>query len=179
MRLLPPALAVSLILSVPALAQRNNHQVSSHAVGGGYVPRHGPPASHGAPREAAPQEAPQRENAPREAPPRASYRDQEGHPEAPHVHPNGLWIGHDYGREDARFHLDHPWEHGHFLGASATDTDGISPGAIPGASGPGASTSASPLLTSDIAATGIGRGMTSRSTTILITTDGISPTTSD
>jgi len=23
-------------------------------------------------------------------------------------------VGHDTGKADARFHLDHPWEHGHF-----------------------------------------------------------------
>ena len=26
------------------------------------------------------------------------------------------WVGHDSGHDDARFHLDHPWEHGHFTG---------------------------------------------------------------
>jgi hypothetical protein len=25
-------------------------------------------------------------------------------------------VGHDFGRGDARFHLEHPWEHGHFSG---------------------------------------------------------------
>jgi hypothetical protein len=38
-----------------------------------------------------------------------------GHPEVPHVDGN-QWVGHDTGRQDARFHLDHPWEHGHFAG---------------------------------------------------------------
>jgi hypothetical protein len=33
------------------------------------------------------------------------------------VHPDGdRWIGHDTGRNDPHYHLDHPWEHGHFPG---------------------------------------------------------------
>jgi hypothetical protein len=32
------------------------------------------------------------------------------------VHSNDQWIGHDTGRADVRFHLDHPWEHGRFTG---------------------------------------------------------------
>jgi hypothetical protein len=45
-----------------------------------------------------------------------NFRDFEGHPNAPHVHPNGNWVGHDAGRNDARYHLDRPWEHGRFRG---------------------------------------------------------------
>jgi hypothetical protein len=39
-----------------------------------------------------------------------------GHPNIPHVDHDGRWYGHDGGRNDARFHLDHPYEHGHFHG---------------------------------------------------------------
>ena len=27
---------------------------------------------------------------------------------------NDRWIGHDTGHNDPNYHLDHPWEHGHF-----------------------------------------------------------------
>jgi len=48
---------------------------------------------------------------------RQSFRDQQGHPEAPHVHANGdQWVGHDGGRNDSRYHQDHVWEHGRFGG---------------------------------------------------------------
>ena len=52
-----------------------------------------------------------------EAHPEAPHlSDRPGHPEAPHVDERNRWVGHETGREDARFHLDHPWEHGHFTG---------------------------------------------------------------
>ncbi len=43
--------------------------------------------------------------------------DAKGHPELPHVHAkNDQWVGHSSGPNDAHFHMDHPWAHGHFTG---------------------------------------------------------------
>jgi hypothetical protein len=54
-------------------------------------------------------------NAPEHPPAQQHFSDRQGHPEAPHVDGN-KWVGHDTGKNDARFHVDHPWEHGHFSG---------------------------------------------------------------
>jgi len=70
-------------------------------VGGGYIPRGGPGRSR---------------NFGHSSPAIGDFADHDGHPHQPHVHWNGQWIGHDFGRHDGRFRLDHPWEHGHFPG---------------------------------------------------------------
>ncbi len=44
------------------------------------------------------------------------FADQRGHPDMPHVHPDGRWIGHEYAGGDPRFHLDRPWAYGRFTG---------------------------------------------------------------
>jgi hypothetical protein len=96
--------SVASIALIPAFSQRGEeHRGGGGApqVGHGFVPQRGPEPSR-APAPAA-----------RPAP---GHPDQPGHPEAPHVDPNGHWVGHDTGKNDAHFHLDHPWEHGHFTG---------------------------------------------------------------
>jgi hypothetical protein len=34
----------------------------------------------------------------------------------PHVERDGRWVGHETGRNDPHYHLDHPWDHGRFTG---------------------------------------------------------------
>jgi hypothetical protein len=95
-------LAVSLLFSAAAWAQKG--EKGGHAeVGGGErnIPKHGPAPVKGTPHAAAAGR---------------KFNDKAGHPEAPHVHANGKWVGHETGRADANYHLDHPWEHGHFTG---------------------------------------------------------------
>ena len=66
----------------------------AHGFGGGHIPSHGPsPAGVG-----------------RHQP------DVAGHTNIPHVHNDNHWIGHDSGRNDSHYHLDHPFEHGRFTG---------------------------------------------------------------
>lgn len=76
-------------------------------VGGGYIPKRGP---------ARVQAPPSSRTDNREPAENRKFNDRSGHPEAPHVHTDGKWIGHDTGRDDAHYHLDHPWEHGRFPG---------------------------------------------------------------
>jgi hypothetical protein len=100
MKILIGLCAVSLTLALPVLAQEK-HGGGKPEVGGGYIPKRGPApvkAGHAAP----PVDHP--------------TADKTGHPEAPHVHTNGQWVGHDSGKDDAHYHLDHPWAHGHFTG---------------------------------------------------------------
>lgn len=82
-------------------------------VGNGHIPARGPAPA----REPARAPAPAAKAAPAPQAQR-SFRDQPSHPEAPHVHAeNDSWVGHESGRNDPHYHLDHPWQHGHFPGA--------------------------------------------------------------
>ena len=89
-------LVVLLVVSQPAFAQRGGGGGSrgGGGFGGGHIPAHGPSAAMEGRR----------------------VPDMAGHPNIPHVDHNDRWIGHDSGRSDAHYHLDHPFEHGRFTG---------------------------------------------------------------
>jgi len=97
MRLAQIALIASLVVSVPALAQRPERPQAA--------PERGPAEFHGTPH--APEE-------------HRNFQDKPGHPNAPHVD-GKKWVGHDTGKDDAHYHLDHPWEHGRFTGGFGRD----------------------------------------------------------
>jgi hypothetical protein len=104
-------LAVVLACAVPAYPQRvgggghpggRGADGGTHGVGGGHIPEHGPgPQSEGRGTMSD----------------HGGFRDAPGHPNAPHVHSgDDRWIGHDSGRRDSHYHLDHPFPHGRFEG---------------------------------------------------------------
>jgi hypothetical protein len=117
------SVSLAIPLAIPSVAQEKNRGGGGEhgRVGGGYVPPHGPPP---AARQAPQQRAPEQRQAPAQRAPeqrtqqpvaqQRNFRDAEGHPNVPHVHTNGEWVGHDQGRNDARYHVDRPFEHGRF-----------------------------------------------------------------
>jgi hypothetical protein len=121
--------AISMVLCIPLIAQQRGGDVAQRGgaapaqraaappqrkvnqpVGGGHIPTHGPTPSHTIAKPApAPQGGKPATN--------ARVADQPGHPVAPHVDAaTDRWVGHDGGKNNPTYHLDHPWEHGHFPG---------------------------------------------------------------
>jgi len=138
----------------------SGHERGGHEFGGGVVPRYASVAFHGAPIAH-----------------EHGFVDRTGHPNAPHVHTDGNWFGHDWGRSDGRFQLDHPFEHGrlperldfgHVYHLGGGDMRRFSLGGFSLAS-PDGSTATS--------ATGCAAAIRSSSTTIRIMQAGISATT--
>ena len=113
--------ALALSIACPlALAQQHRP-----AVGGGFIPQHGPAPSNGV----------------RPAPVPGHWNDAPGHPNAPHVHADGTWVGHT-GPNDPHYHLDQPWAHGHFSAGFGPSHVWRLQGGGPGRLGSTASTSA-------------------------------------
>ncbi len=93
----------------------DQHGATSHGeVGGGHVPARGPERRGGEPSAAI--QHTENRGTPPGGQQHENFRDQPGHPNAPHVDArNDQWVGHA-AANDPRFHLDHPWAHGHFGG---------------------------------------------------------------
>ena len=102
------AFAALLVFAVPVVAQQ---KTASHQA----PPKHGPSPSHGTP--ATPSPKPDNSNqSPATPEPKPDNAGQLGHPNnAPHVE-GKKWVGHDTGPNDPNYHLDQPWQHGHFTG---------------------------------------------------------------
>src|SRR5690349_10712588 len=142
---LPFLLLAFVAIAAPQRRQAQPPQ-QQRPVGGGFIPPHGPPPTprvmpapsvtqqprtQTAPPATTPPPSPQAVPNTATTPARAQtpvpntgvgrererhFRDMEGHPDVPHVHTNGEWIGHDWDRDDRRYHVEHPFEHGHFRG---------------------------------------------------------------
>jgi hypothetical protein len=125
---IPLAMTTALLLTGFA-QERRGERDREHGGSPQYIPPHGPPPvltpQNQEPQRGQQNREPQRgqQNQERGRIPQnresgaqqRDFRDEAGHPNAPHVHANdGRWIGHDYGRGDARFHLDRPYDHGRF-----------------------------------------------------------------
>jgi len=98
-------LAILLVFSVPAFAQHGEGKGEEHGgakQGEGYIPTKGP--------------APVKEGKAHPVEENRDYHDAEGHPNAPHVHADGKWVGHETGLSVPHYHLDHPGERGRFTG---------------------------------------------------------------
>jgi hypothetical protein len=122
------AVAAMLVFAVPAFAQQHGGNHGGHPP----IPAHGPAAFNGsppaktgsAPAKTEPQppaeehgQPPAQDHAQAPAQPQPrNYSDQPGHPNAPHVDKGKVWVGHDTGPNDPAYHLDQPFEHGHFSG---------------------------------------------------------------
>jgi hypothetical protein len=141
------AIGVVAALSVAALSAQAQDRPADHPpaggdhpeVGGGHAPPKGPPPArnihptptahaddHPAPiAHADDHPADHQADHPADhpddhAPPRVA--DRPGHPASPHVDASSdHWVGHDTGPNDPHYHLDRPWEHGHFSGGFGPD----------------------------------------------------------
>jgi hypothetical protein len=103
--------AVSILaLTVAGSAQEKSAQDKKGGAPAGNFRPAKPPARGPAPvKNPAPVRAPQTAG----ARPEQQAPDKAGHPAAPHVDGN-KWVGHDTGKDDPRFHVAQPWQHGHF-----------------------------------------------------------------
>jgi hypothetical protein len=92
------------LISIPAWSQRGEREEKGGGgkVGGGFIPQRGP-----TPGAKAPAPAPARPAEPNARAPRPAA-DVAGHPQAPHVHADSQWVGHDSGPNDPHYHLDNP-----------------------------------------------------------------------
>ena len=91
-------------VAIPARAQKDRGGARPQ-FNGGKIPTRGPAPVHGAPAHEPPK--------PNETP---HFAEKPGHPDVPHVDAGNKWVGHDTGPNDPRYHMDHPWAHGHFTG---------------------------------------------------------------
>jgi hypothetical protein len=101
-------LTALLAVSLPAFAQQHPQDRGKPA---SPPPARGPAPFHGVPKAAPAHNTPDTHQQQQR-----NFSDKPGHPDAPHVDPHNKWVGHDTGRDDASYHLDHPWEHGRFSG---------------------------------------------------------------
>jgi len=113
-------ISLAWVWPVPAHAQgRGDEQrgSGSREVCNGHIPRHGPvPARVQQPDWNQRERVQEPDRSPQSAARRPNLADRVGHPDAPHVHTDETWVGHDSGRMDSRYLINNPWQNGRFTG---------------------------------------------------------------
>lgn len=100
MRIAQVVMIALAITAVPVFAQHGHDEGQQRGHETHPAPQRGPGAYYGAPQNHDQHQG---------------YSDGQGHPDRPHVDGNE-WVGHDTGPNDPHYHLDRPWQHGHFTG---------------------------------------------------------------
>lgn len=112
MRVAHLALSALLVIGIPAFAQEHEHggqDRQSHP-----PPARGPQPYHGNDHQAE-RDRGHEGHDDHGGDQRRDFRDRPDHPNAPHVD-GRVWVGHDTGRNDEHYRVDHPWEHGRWEG---------------------------------------------------------------